>query len=327
MARKLPVNTRIPIEVNRQLSTLTQWAQQDEGRLSVLEAGQAGQTAAGQTGSASNSFGRQQANLLQSLSANAVQLVPTPALLTSPGKPGQVAVDPSGDFWYCYAFNKWAKASGGGGGSGTVTSVALTMPAGFTVTGSPITTAGTIVVTGGPSGGGALVQLDQTTLGSNAATVAFSSISQSYTNLLLTMNLRSASTSDIGSLYIDYAWIQVNGDTGTVYDQVYTRSSSGSTSGGYTTGVAKPGFGLATNAHASSGFIGINSFVFADYSGSTWIKTATGSSGAGGVNSILTYNWYWDYFGSTNAITSMLIGLVSGADFVAGSQFTLYGMQ
>jgi len=35
------------------------------------------------------------------------------------------------------------------GGSGTVTSVALTMPAGFTVTGSPITTSGTLAVTGG----------------------------------------------------------------------------------------------------------------------------------------------------------------------------------
>jgi len=37
--------------------------------------------------------------------------------------------------------------SGGGGGSGTVTSVALAMPAIFSVAGSPVTTAGTITVT------------------------------------------------------------------------------------------------------------------------------------------------------------------------------------
>lgn len=37
--------------------------------------------------------------------------------------------------------------SGGGGGSGTVTSVGVTMPSVFTVTGSPVTTAGTIGVT------------------------------------------------------------------------------------------------------------------------------------------------------------------------------------
>jgi hypothetical protein len=39
-------------------------------------------------------------------------------------------------------------ASGGGGGSGTVTSVDLTMPSAFTVTGNPITTAGTLAVAG-----------------------------------------------------------------------------------------------------------------------------------------------------------------------------------
>lgn len=40
-----------------------------------------------------------------------------------------------------------AAANGtGGGGSGTVTSVALTMPSGFSVTGSPVTTSGTLAV-------------------------------------------------------------------------------------------------------------------------------------------------------------------------------------
>lgn len=36
--------------------------------------------------------------------------------------------------------------TGGGGGSGTVTSVALTMPTGFSVSGSPITGSGTLAV-------------------------------------------------------------------------------------------------------------------------------------------------------------------------------------
>ena len=40
-----------------------------------------------------------------------------------------------------------AASGGGGGGSGTVTSVALTMPTGFTVTGSPVTASGTLAVT------------------------------------------------------------------------------------------------------------------------------------------------------------------------------------
>jgi hypothetical protein len=40
------------------------------------------------------------------------------------------------------------KTTGGGGGSGTVTSVGLSMPSAFTVSSSPITTSGTIGVTG-----------------------------------------------------------------------------------------------------------------------------------------------------------------------------------
>jgi len=41
-----------------------------------------------------------------------------------------------------------ASGGGGGGGSGTVTSVGLTMPTGFTVSGSPVTAAGTLAVSG-----------------------------------------------------------------------------------------------------------------------------------------------------------------------------------
>lgn len=40
----------------------------------------------------------------------------------------------------------WATVSGGGGGSGTVTSVAMSVPTGLTVSGSPITTDGTLAV-------------------------------------------------------------------------------------------------------------------------------------------------------------------------------------
>ena len=48
-----------------------------------------------------------------------------------------------------YSGTIWQKA---GGGSGTVTSVGFTAPAAFTVTGSPITSAGTIALTGAGSG-------------------------------------------------------------------------------------------------------------------------------------------------------------------------------
>lgn len=46
-----------------------------------------------------------------------------------------------------YNGTNWVNATGGGGGSGTVTSVAMSVPTGLSVSGSPITTSGTLAVT------------------------------------------------------------------------------------------------------------------------------------------------------------------------------------
>lgn len=54
---------------------------------------------------------------------------------------------PSASTDYLAADNTW-KTMSGGGGSGTVTSVAVTVPTALSVTGSPITTSGTIAITG-----------------------------------------------------------------------------------------------------------------------------------------------------------------------------------
>lgn len=55
--------------------------------------------------------------------------------------------DPSADTDYVAADGTW-KHIGGGGGGGTVTSVAVSAPSAFSVSGSPITTSGTITITG-----------------------------------------------------------------------------------------------------------------------------------------------------------------------------------
>ena len=55
---------------------------------------------------------------------------------------GIVVIIQDGSIW------QWIGGGTGGGGSGTVTSVALTVPSWLTVSGSPITTSGTLAVTG-----------------------------------------------------------------------------------------------------------------------------------------------------------------------------------
>lgn len=51
-----------------------------------------------------------------------------------------------GNTYFLRADGTWAVPAGGGGGSGTVTSVDLSMPTGFTVSNNPVTTSGTLTV-------------------------------------------------------------------------------------------------------------------------------------------------------------------------------------
>jgi microcystin-dependent protein len=62
--------------------------------------------------------------------------------------------------------------SGGGGGSGTVTSVALSMPGIFSVSGSPVTTAGTLAVAANGTSGGIPYFSSSSTLASSSALTA-----------------------------------------------------------------------------------------------------------------------------------------------------------
>lgn len=61
---------------------------------------------------------------------------------TQTGKNYPVLLDSNGN---AYVSVPW-EGGGGGGGAGTVTSVALTVPTGFSVTGSPVTNSGTLAV-------------------------------------------------------------------------------------------------------------------------------------------------------------------------------------
>lgn len=177
-------------------------------------------------------------------------------------------------------------------------------------------------------GSGALTQISQTVLGSPSASVAFSSISGSYTSLVLVIVARSAK---VGTS--DDIRCKINADAtagnyiGEVFDAFNTTASAFISNG--TTG----GFYVATIAAASAlaNAASCVSTRFPGYAGTTFLKnmqthanSLLGASFAASSLDNASIAGMWD---STAAITALTLTLASASNFATGSTFTLYGEQ
>lgn len=84
---------------------------------------------------------------------------------------------------YIWSGTSWNAISGGGGGSGTVTSVSMTVPSFLNISGSPITSAGTLAVTlateaanlvfAGPTSGGSAIPTFRALVSSDLPPISF----------------------------------------------------------------------------------------------------------------------------------------------------------
>jgi hypothetical protein len=152
-----------------------------------------------------------------------------------------------------------------------------------------------------------------TTLGSAAASYTFSSISGSYTDLVLVAgNLAAASASNAFKM-------QVNADTATNYSNTYL-------SGNGSTAIS----GRNSSADSLRGFDNPNPIGpavvtahFMNYSNTTTYKTVLSRCSAAGYSTTAEVNLWRN----TAAITSIKIFFAaSGNDIQAGTTFTLYGI-
>lgn len=171
--------------------------------------------------------------------------------------------------------------------------------------------------------------IQTSTLSSAGNSFLFSSIPQTYTDLVLKGHVRG--TSSVTTLELLY---QVNGQTGNYYDGLYIRGNGTTITSARSTKFINPTYagpvGTMLGNSADSGFFSNHTLSWVDYSNTTTYKTllaensanAGGTAGAGvGTNDIIT-NMYF----ATLAITSILLFPETG-QFSAGSTFTLYGLK
>jgi len=148
------------------------------------------------------------------------------------------------------------------------------------------------------------------TLGSAAASVTFSSISGTYTDLRLII---------VGGFAggLDDLLVRVNSDSGTNYSRTFIYGNGTS---------AVSGRSSSNNGYYIAGLNGaqsVSKWDFMNYSNSTTYKTVLVRSDAADWAAFATVG-LWR---STAAITSMSIANGSAGNFNSGTSFTLYGIK
>ena len=160
--------------------------------------------------------------------------------------------------------------------------------------------------------------LATTTLGSAQATVTFSSISGSYTDLILICNARSA-TAATGDSYL----LTFNGDTSNLYSRTrILGNGSAASSAQRTTAPNIDLEGLAGDNAASGTFMNAIIHIHSYASTSNNKTVLLRGNDANNYTTAAA-----GLYRSTSAITSITLNTSSAANFMTGSTFTLYGIK
>ena len=153
-----------------------------------------------------------------------------------------------------------------------------------------------------------------TTLSSTASSVTFSSISGSYTDLVLVMNYFSGAS--------EYPMIQFNSDTGNNYSFTEIYGNGTSAASLRQSNVAGVWLGYGAYAPGSATNPGTIVVHIQNYSNSTTYKTTLSRA-----NSTIGVEATVGLWRSTSAITTITLKHQTATTYVSGSTFTLYGIK
>jgi len=158
-------------------------------------------------------------------------------------------------------------------------------------------------------------KIASTTLGSAQSTVAFSSISGTFTDLLLVATAASVS----GEPTISF---QLNSDTGSNYSRTLLIGNGSSATSERASNSTQ---GRISNSTGLTTTLGANATIaqFMNYSNSTTYKTVIARSNT----TLYATEAIVNLWRSTAAITNIALFTNSGVNFATGSTFTLYGIK
>ena len=152
-----------------------------------------------------------------------------------------------------------------------------------------------------------------TTLGSNQASVSFSSISSGFTDLVCII---SAQCNRSGAN--DFMKAKINTDTGSNYSVTSLYGTGSAAGSGRTSNATYLEFGVVPY----TGQFGVYTISLQNYANTTTNKTVLSRyNHAGHQVGALVNLWR-----STSAINALEFSLINGSSFITGSTFTLYGI-
>jgi hypothetical protein len=152
--------------------------------------------------------------------------------------------------------------------------------------------------------------ISKQTLGTATATITFSSIPQTYTDLVCVVNGRTTADANIA--------VQFNSDTATNYSGTFLYGNGSSVTSARQSNVSSIGVGGISSASQEQG---TNIIQIMNYANTTTNKTLLARA-----NNSTYVQLRVGLYRSTSAITSCILN-ADGTTFMTGTTFTLYGIK
>lgn len=153
-----------------------------------------------------------------------------------------------------------------------------------------------------------------TTLSSDAANVEFTSLSGTYTDLIVVCSTIATAANDIR--------LTVNGSGGTNYSYTHLRGNGSAASSARASNNGNMNIGAPLSGQSSSNYT-VTKFSIMSYANTNVFKTVLFESGLAGTE-VLRGVGLWR---STDSITSVKVACDSTAQFKIGSSFAVYGIK